>query len=1026
MAGQHDNIHNSNYMKNITFCSYNVKNYDNVKYEAVKSIFPTCTFLLVQETWLAEKEFIRRFRNDFPNSECVSSNKMDLNGIDAGRRYGSVGICYHSNVNCKVDYIKTISKSICAQNIAFSDINLLLINVYMPSSDNKDKLEEYADILHEISSICITSGTQYIIVGGDWNADPIRQDGRTKLFRDFLSQENLHNALELDIANVPYTYFRPNGPGDLPSTSTIDHFILSPNLINSVIQYETVPLHNNFSDHIPLKMSLNIDVEFHKTHMREFNPSVAWYKCKEDNIKQYKNEMDTLLLQINPNHEAWGCRNFKCNKHIEFIQETHAKIVKILHEASGKTLPHTSQKKDIKIIPGWNEYVKEHSDRSKMWHDIWANSGRPTHGYLANIRRKTRLKYHYALRRVVRDNERMRNEKMGEAISENDDRILWDEVRKLTKTNKSLPKMMDGLTNSADITEIFSEKYKTLYNTVGYNIQELQRLTESINSRIDNGCTDNSESTCHNHMITVKDVKDAIDALKEGKKEENGLYSNHFKSGTDRLTIILTLFFNCMLVHGLAPDELLLGTMIPLIKDTRGKKQCSDNYRALTIGTGMAKILDIVILNQQKDKLITSNLQFGFKEKSSTTMCTFMALETIERYNNNGSEVHVLLLDASKAFDRVDYMKLFNKLLTRGMCPLTVRLLLNMYTRQKLQVKWNNHISCSFDVTNGVRQGVVLSPLLFSVYVDELLEKLKSKGIGCYMDHLFTGALGYADDIILMCPSITGMKEMIEICENYAMEHNILFNGKKSKYLVFGDYKYKPILKVNNEEVPRCDSAEHLGHVLDTKNTKNALIEHSIKAFNRSFYGFMSKFDSCNVTTRNKLFHQYCSSMYGSQLWDLTNNNIENMCKKWRKAHRRVLSVSNITHCDLLPLIADNIPLVCKLDCKYLGFYKSISTSDNNIINYTAKCKLYDHSSTLGKNMTHLIHKYDLEVEDMCSLSKNKIKEHSYNKWLSEINIHYITYAHIIKDMFRMKENRCVRFFSDIDCDAIIDLLCTI
>ena len=117
-----------------------------------------------------------------------------------------------------------------------------------------------------------------------------------------------------------------------------------------------------------------------------------------------------------------------------------------------------------------------------------------------------------------------------------------------------------------------------------------------------------------------------------------------------------------MLVHGIAPDELLLGTMIPLIKDTRGKRQCSDNYRALALGTGMAKILDIIILNQQKDKLSTSNLQFGFKEKSSTTMCTFIALETIERYINKGSEVHALLLDASKAFDRVDYIKLFNNL----------------------------------------------------------------------------------------------------------------------------------------------------------------------------------------------------------------------------------------------------------------------------------------------------------------------------------------------------------------------------
>ena len=141
---------------------------------------------------------------------------------------------------------------------------------------------------------------------------------------------------------------------------------------------------------------------------------------------------------------------------------------------------------------------------------------------------------------------------------------------------------------------------------------------------------------------------------------------------------MITLLFNCMLTHGIAPDDLLLGTMIPLIKNSRGNKKSSDNYRSLTIGMGLAKILDIVILNQQADKLKTSDLQFGFKEKSSTTMCTFMALETIEHYKSYGSSVHVLLLDASKAFDRVDYIKLFYKLLNRSMCPLTVRLLLNM------------------------------------------------------------------------------------------------------------------------------------------------------------------------------------------------------------------------------------------------------------------------------------------------------------------------------------------------------------
>ena len=78
-----------------------------------------------------------------------------------------------------------------------------------------------------------------------------------------------------------------------------------------------------------------------------------------------------------------------------------------------------------------------------------------------------------------------------------------------------------------------------------------------------------------------------------------------------------------MLIHGTAPDELLLGTMIPLIKNSRGKKQCSENYRALTIGTGLSKLLDIVILNKQAEKLKTSDMQFGFKEKSSTTMHSY-------------------------------------------------------------------------------------------------------------------------------------------------------------------------------------------------------------------------------------------------------------------------------------------------------------------------------------------------------------------------------------------------------------------
>ena len=489
------------------------------------------------------------------------------------------------------------------------------------------------------------------------------------------------------------------------------------------------------------------------------------------------------------------------------------------------------------------------------------------------------------------------------------------------------------------------------------------------------------------------------------------------------------MLFNCMLSHGIAPDELLLGTMIPLIKDSRGRKHCSDNYRALTIGTGLSKLLDVVIRNKQIDALKTSNLQFGFKTKSSTTMCTFAVLETVEYYKKNGSNVHALLLDASKAFDRVNYIKLFEKLLEKGMCPLTVRLLLNMYVEQKLQVKWNDILTDKFDVTNGVRQGGVLSPLFYSIYIDDLLERLKRNGIGCHIGHHFVGVFGYADDIILLCPSVTGLMKMIRICEEYANEHDILFNGKKSKYLVFGNngrYKINHIVKVNNEVVNRCEKADHLGHPLHTENTTEALAEKGLDNLNASYHMFMTRFRGCNATTRNKLFHQYCSSMYGSQLWLLNSKEVDKVLSRWRKYHRVILEVPNTTHCDLLPIISDRLPLRCTLDLKYISFFRSIATSENAIIKYMTKHMLNSNTSTLCRIMKYICYKYKVSMEDILIKSTGRIRKEVYNNWFSGINPEYSTYANVIKDMLGIKEERYSRIFSNDECNFFIEFLCTV
>ena len=149
------------------------------------------------------------------------------------------------------------------------------------------------------------------------------------------------------------------------------------------------------------------------------------------------------------------------------------------------------------------------------------------------------------------------------------------------------------------------------------------------------------------------------------------------------------------------------------------------------------------------------------------------------------SNAFVLMLDASKAFDRVNYCKLFRELLKREMSPLVLRLLLFMYTNQTLRVKWGSVMLESFTVMNEVKQGGVLSPVLFAVYTDGLLLRLQESGFGCHMGGHYACALAYADDITLISPSMTGLRKMSSICEQYASEYDILFNGSKSKLLFF-------------------------------------------------------------------------------------------------------------------------------------------------------------------------------------------------------------------------------------------------
>ena len=119
------------------------------------------------------------------------------------------------------------------------------------------------------------------------------------------------------------------------------------------------------------------------------------------------------------------------------------------------------------------------------------------------------------------------------------------------------------------------------------------------------------------------------------------------------------------------------------------------------------------------------DLQFGFKAKHSRSLCTFVIDKVAQHYLNNGSNVYIMLLDASQAFDRVNYCKLFRLLLKKGLCPLVCQFLAYSYTKQHVRAKWGHLLCNPFSVSNGTKQGGVLSPILFTIYMDEIISRLK-------------------------------------------------------------------------------------------------------------------------------------------------------------------------------------------------------------------------------------------------------------------------------------------------------------
>jgi len=205
-------------------------------------------------------------------------------------------------------------------------------------------------------------------------------------------------------------------------------------------------------------------------------------------------------------------------------------------------------------------------------------------------------------------------------------------------------------------------------------------------------------------------------------------------------------------------------------------------------------------------------------------LCTsiFVLSQVVDYFASHGNSVYLPSLDAFKAFDRVNHVKLFDKLIDRRLPGNIIEILIDWYGKVSVSVKWNNCFSkcaCKSDI----RQGGILSPVLFNIYMDSLILGLKSSGLGCQFQSFYVGCVAYADDILLLSGSVCLLQKVLSLCSDNADQLRVCFNDNKSCLLKIGNSFYKKLenLQLNGQYICWFNKINYFGtHVVSGKSFK--------------------------------------------------------------------------------------------------------------------------------------------------------------------------------------------------------------
>jgi len=440
-------------------------------------------------------------------------------------------------------------------------------------------------------------------------------------------------------------------------------------------------------------------------------------------------------------------------------------------------------------------------------------------------------------------------------------------------------------------------------------------------------------------VFSVNDVEAAMRVLKFGKSSGvDGLTKESLFYCHPSVIIHVKFLFGMMMLHGFVPDDFGTGVIVPVLKDKFGDACASSNYRPITVSPVISKLFEYCILHKYEDILSSDSLQFGFKKQHSCSHALFVLNQIVKYFSVHGSSVYLASLDASKAFDRVNHVKLFKMLIQRGLPANVVRIMIDWYGKTCSVVKWNNILSREVCVRSGIRQGGILSPVFFNIYMDSIISSLRASGLGCYFKGVYLGCIVYADDILLISASVVQLQRMLDLCCSCAENLDINFNHKKSNLIKFGN-EYKDNidnLKLNGCNVAWVSRLKYLGMHIETGKVINIDVSVTIRKFYAAANAIAYRTKWVNEMARLSLFETFTLPIlcYGCEGLHFTNKVLNKINVCWNNVYRIVFGMHRWQSVKGIQYYCERLDCIRIIHNLKLKFYSQLCCSVNNVISH--------------------------------------------------------------------------------------------